>query len=137
MDLELDLAQQMRIEMENESDLQLPQPPLQTPKNTLRESTLRQIVANAYKEKSEKEDFNLAEMLPPEELARPVFTNKFAVETLQILLKVNDAQSICQHIPYIVDAMELLLQKSRGVFTREQDKSKRRLSKAREKSNIE
>ena len=54
---------------------------------------------------------DLKRIMPDRELKRPLFQNKYAVETLEYLIQKNRTD-ISSHIPWIVDAMEELLRRT-------------------------
>ena len=82
-------------------------------------ATLRREIRHAYRTRDRTQHrLDLRVIIPDSELKRPVFHNKHAVETLEYLVQKNKGD-ISGHIPWVVDAMEILLQRTRGLTTRD------------------
>lgn len=83
------------------------------------EGELKRRLAESFKKKSESDvnKLDLSKVFPKEVLKMPVFTNKHAVETIQQLIMLEGVE-VCEHMPCVCTAMELLLQKTRGIYTR-------------------
>ena len=87
--------------------------------NDVEMDDLRHTIKHAYSRMNRMQRrIDLTRIIPDSELKRPVFHNKHAVETLEYMIQKNKGD-IGGHIPWIVDAMEILLQRTRGLTTRD------------------
>ena len=88
--------------------------------HSVTDEELRAAIESSFRKKEEAEAkrIDLTKIFPKEVLKKPVFTNKHALETIQQLIRIDGLEA-CEHMPYVFDAMEVLLQKTRGIHTRQ------------------
>lgn len=83
------------------------------------DTELRDAISKSFMNNDEKDGRNidLSKIFPKEVLSRPLFTNKHAISTIQQLIQLEGLE-VCQHLPCVCTALEILLQKTRGIHTR-------------------
>lgn len=88
---------------------------------TQEEKEMYEILDRASKSSSKKNDVNIMKIFPEEILKMPVFTNEHAVETIQELVNTRN-EDILKSMPIVINAMQSLLMKIRGIYTRKEFK---------------
>ena len=88
---------------------------------TQEEKEMYEILNKASKSSSKKNDVNIMKIFPEEILKMPVFTNEHAVETIQELVNTRN-EDILRSMPIVINAMQSLLMKIRGIYTRKEFK---------------
>ena len=82
------------------------------------------IIQDSYNKKRKTDDLNIMKIFPKEMLQMPVFTNEYAVETIQEMIKLGDDE-VLRAMPFVCDAMQRLLMKTRGIYTRKDCKGEK------------
>ena len=83
-----------------------------------------EIVKRALMLKEEKDEINIMKIFPKSMLSMQVFTNEHAIQTITELIKLYDDR-VLESMPFICEALQRLLMKTRGIYTRKEYKSKK------------
>ena len=71
-----------------------------------------------------KEEINIMKIFPKKMLSMQACTNEHAVETITELVKLYD-NKVLESTPFVCEALQRLLMKTHGIYTRKEYKNKK------------